>query len=146
MALAKQAKILTKAQQDAVLGLIASSRYPLRNRVIFLLSVKAGLRAKEIASLTWAMVTDVEGNVSDSLTLTNIASKGNSGGRAIPMSRDLRAAISNWKVEADSASRQSSYVVTTERSPRTSSYAVVNLFADWYHALGFVGASMIGPV
>ena len=98
-----RSKVLTKAQQDAVLGLIASSRYPLRNRVIFLLSVKAGLRAKEIASLTWAMVTDVEGNVSDSITLTDVASKGNSGGRVIPMSRDLRAAISNWKAEADYA-------------------------------------------
>jgi hypothetical protein len=32
--------------------------YPLRNRVIVLLSVKAGLRAGEIAKLTWDMVLD----------------------------------------------------------------------------------------
>ena len=30
---------------------------------MFLLSMKAGLRAKEMASLTWAMVTDAAGQV-----------------------------------------------------------------------------------
>ena len=50
MALAKQAKILSKAQQEAVLSSLASTRYPVRDRVIFLLSVRTGLRAKEIAA------------------------------------------------------------------------------------------------
>lgn len=31
--------------------------------------------------------------------------------------------------------------MTTERSASTSSYAIVNKFAGWYRALGFVGAS-----
>jgi integrase len=35
----------------------------------------------------------------------------------------------------------SPFVVTTERSQRTSSYALVNKFAGWYRALGFSGAS-----
>jgi integrase/recombinase XerD len=47
MGLGKQAKTLTKAQVDAALNYLSNSRYPLRNRVILLLSVKAGLRAKE---------------------------------------------------------------------------------------------------
>ena len=47
MSLGKQAKILSKAQIDAVLGYLTSARYPERDRVIFLLSVKAGLRAKK---------------------------------------------------------------------------------------------------
>ena len=45
------------------------------------------------------------------------------------------------KAEADKASRQSPFVVTTERADRTSSYAIVNKFAAWYRALGFNGAS-----
>ena len=63
MSLAKQAKTLTKPQMDAVLGFLNSTRQPQRNRLIFLLSVKAGLRAKEIASLKWSMVTDAEGRL-----------------------------------------------------------------------------------
>jgi integrase/recombinase XerD len=52
MALGKQAKVLSRAQIDGTLSYIAKTRRPVRNRVIFLLSVKAGMRTKEIASLT----------------------------------------------------------------------------------------------
>ena len=140
MSLGKQAKTLTKPQIDAVLGYLANSRYPARNRVIFLLSVKAGLRAKEIASLTWAMVTDAEGALTDAISLTDIASKGR-GGRVIPINKDLRVALAALKAEADKASRPSPSVITTERSGSTSSYAIVNQFGSWYRALGFSGAS-----
>ena len=61
MGLGKQAKTLTKAQVDAALGYLSKTRHPARNRAILLLSVKAGLRAKEIASMTWDMVTDSGG-------------------------------------------------------------------------------------
>ena len=102
--------------------------------------MKAGLRAKEIACLTWDMVTDAEGNLSDAIHLRDIAAKGNSG-RVIPMSKDLQIAFAAVKREADNAVRPSAFVITTERAGRTSSYAIVNMFADWYRALGFTGAS-----
>ncbi len=140
MSLAKQAKTLSKPQTDAVLAYISSTRHPVRNRVIFLLSVMAGLRAKEIASLTWAMVTDAEGALTDVISLTNIASKGR-GGRAIPISKNLRAALAALKAQADKATRPSPFVITTERANSTSSFAIVNKFASWYRALGFSGAS-----
>lgn len=76
MSLAKQAKILTKAQQEAVLAYLGSTRYPTRDRLIFLLSVRAGLRAKEIAALKWEMITDAEGELSEVIALTNEAAKG----------------------------------------------------------------------
>ena len=140
MSLAKQAKTLTKPQMEAVLGYLTSTRHPVRNRVIFLLSVKAGLRAKEIASLTWGMVTDAEGALTDAISLTDIASKGR-GGRVIPINKDLRAALVALKAEAEKATRPSPFVITSERAGSTSSYAIVNKFGAWYRALGFSGAS-----
>ena len=47
MALGKQAKILTKKQIDQLIWYVGTLRQPLRNEVIVMLSVRAGLRAKE---------------------------------------------------------------------------------------------------
>ena len=47
MGLGKQAKTLSKGQVDAMLAYLSTTRHPERNRLIFLLSAKAGLRAKE---------------------------------------------------------------------------------------------------
>ena len=58
MALGKQAKTLTDKQMKFVLSYIADTRDPLRNKVMFLLSVDAALRACEIASVEWSMVCD----------------------------------------------------------------------------------------
>ena len=69
MSLLKQAKTLSKRQITLTTALLQQTRYPARNLAIFLLSIKAGLRAKEIASLTWDMVTDAEGNLGSALHL-----------------------------------------------------------------------------
>ena len=58
----KQAKTLADEQIEALLQYAKASRYPERNRLIVLLSVKAGLRAGEIAKLTWPMVLDASGS------------------------------------------------------------------------------------
>jgi integrase len=140
MALGKQAKTLTKGQIDAALGYLSTTRHPPRNRVILLLSVKAGLRAKEIASLTWDMVSGADGKIGNAIHLRNSASKGKSGGRVIPLSRELRSALLDLRQNPVSP-RPSPFIVTTERSNRTSAQAIVNLFSRWYSELGFVGCS-----
>jgi integrase/recombinase XerD len=99
------------------------------------------LRAKEIAALKWEMVTDAEGDLADVIALTNQAAKGRRGGRAIPVAKDLKAALKAWKAEAEGDYRKSFCVVTSERGVNTSSYTIVNKFAGWHRALGFTGAS-----
>ena len=54
MGIGKRAKILNAKQQTMVLAYLENTRYPLRNEIMFLLSFKAGLRAKEISQLTWS--------------------------------------------------------------------------------------------
>ena len=120
MSLSKQAKTLTKPQIKLITGLIQQTRYPVRNQAMFLLSVRAGLRAKEIAGLTWEMVTDADGELSASIHLRDVASKGKSG-RIIPLNRELRGVLQALKKHQDS----SPYVITTERSEKTSPAAIV---------------------
>src|SRR5499433_3572410 len=90
---ANKPKLSVPLQERAILGYLVTTRYPARDRVMFLFSMKAGLRAKEMASLTWAMVTDAQGQVAEVLHVPNRASKGKTGGRTIPLHPDLQAAL-----------------------------------------------------
>ena len=63
MAQGTQAKVMTRPQERAVLDHVRTTRNPHRDRVLFLFSLKAGLRAKEIAALKhgiWSAASAVE--------------------------------------------------------------------------------------
>ena len=143
MALNKQAKILTNKQQELMLGYLERTRYPLRNKIIFMLSYKAGLRAKEIANLTWLMVCDSEGQLSPEINLINKASKGKQSGRTIPMHKDLAVLLAKLLAEQkkDEHFALTNRIITTERDSKTSSQAIVNFFYNLYKDIGFEGCS-----
>src|SRR3984893_11720856 len=138
MALGKQAKIRSDKHVRAVLSELDTRRYPLRDRVIFLLSIKSGLRAKEIASVTWAMVTDAEGEMAGVIDLETRASKGKGGGRHIPMHGDLRAALIALHRNRGDKARPDMPVVHSERDRGLSAAAVVVWFHRLYADLGRV--------
>ena len=143
MALGKQAKILTKKQIDQLIWYVGTLRHPLRNEVIVLLSVKAGLRAKEIAGLTWSMVTDADGDVGSNIHLTDKASKGR-GGRVIPLNMQMRLKLIELLVHERQHycfDIETSNVIRTERSHKTSPQAIVNMFASWFEDMGLNGCS-----
>ena len=88
----KQAQRLTPPMLKRMLRYAAKTAFPLRDRVMILLSVKAGLRACEIAGLEWTMVLDAQGRVSDTIHVCDVIAK-KRGGRRIPMHPDLRHAL-----------------------------------------------------
>jgi integrase/recombinase XerD len=138
MGLSKQAKTLSKGQIDAMLAYLSTTRHPERNRLIFLLSVKAGLRAKEVARLTWLMTNDSQGEIGWTIWLQDSASKGKSG-RIIPLNDEVRNALIEYR---DRVMRFAGpFVISTERGLSTSPQAIVNMFQRWYRHLGFVGCS-----
>src|ERR1700756_5485158 len=87
----KHAKILSKDDLQDLLVYATTTRNPIRNRVIVLLSAKAGLRAGEIANLTWDMILEPNGAISTVIELHDHAAKKHSG-RLIPLHKDLRDA------------------------------------------------------
>lgn len=137
--LGKQTKVLSDAQIRAALAAIETRRYPTRDRVMILLSVRAGLRAKEIALAIWGMVTDAEGNVGDALHLSNGASKGRRGGRTVPLRAELRDALIALKAirNPDATDR----IIHSERDAGMSPVAVQVWFHRLYQSIGFAGAS-----
>ena len=138
--LRKQAKVLTEGQIRAALSTVARRRYPERDRAMVLLSVRAGLRAKEIAGATWGMVTDAQGNVGDALHLVNRASKGKKGGRTVPLNKELREALIELKATRN-APEAKEHIIHSERDLGMSVNAVTVWFHRLYASLGFAGAS-----
>lgn len=143
MGIGKQSKVLTDKQVQVMVSYLKDRRNGLRNVVIFLLSVKSGLRSKEISHLTWSMMVTPEGDLGDSIHLTNKSSKGKSG-RVIPLNKDLKVYLEElYEIERSTRGFdiRNSHVVRTERSPSTSPQSIVNMFQRWYRDVGFVGCS-----
>lgn len=138
--LGKQAKILSKHQQTAVLSFLETTRHSDRNKLIFLLSVRAGLRAKEIASITWSMVTDAEGQITDCIQLENAASKGRSGG-TIWLNAELRQALIDYQQKTCKFTDADKKIIKSGRKNAMTAQMIVNLFYSWYRKLGFSGCS-----
>jgi len=134
----KQAKVLTGPQVNIVLGHLTRSRYPARDEVIFLLSAKAGLRAKEIAQATWAMVMNADGQIGDALHLEDRAAKMGSG-RFVPLNKDLRNAL--VRLYAERQPRPEHTIIYSERGLSMSAQSVTRWFFDLYRRLGFTGCS-----
>jgi integrase len=134
--LGKQAKILSPANVADLLTLADCTRNPIRNRVIVLLSAKAGMRAGEIANLTWDMVVDAAGQISNIIELRDHAAKKGSG-RLIPIHSDLADALSAWRQVA----AEPGHVVRSERGGPMTALSIVNWFSAAYRHLGFAGCS-----
>ena len=136
MALGKQAKTLTEGQQRAVLSHLREGRQAQRNKVMFLLSVDAGLRAKEIAALEWSMITDAARQIVSEIRLPDRASKGRSGG-VVYMSKRLQNAV----LALAQGQTLEGRVIKSQRGVGMSAQIVTNWFFNLYRELGFEGCS-----
>jgi integrase/recombinase XerD len=132
----KQAKILSTDHIDDLLFFADHTRLPLRNRLIVLLSIKAGLRAGEIAKLTWDMVLSPSGEINTVLELRDHAAKKGSG-RAIPLHADLQLALLALRRSADG----NGPVIRSERGGSMKPLSIVIWFGRAYQALGLDGCS-----
>jgi integrase len=133
----KQAKILSNNNLEDLLRFAETSRHPLRNKVIVLLSAKAGLRAGEIARLTWTTITDPTGAIGTVLELPDHAAKQGSGRRVIPLHKDLRNALAAW----GAATNSDGPVIVSERGGAMTPQSIVVWFANGYRVIGLNGCS-----
>lgn len=132
------AKVLEADAVCRVLAHVEQQRHPIRNKVIVLLSFKAGLRACEIAGLDWTMVLQTNGEVSESISVSGDIAKNNSG-RNIPVNQDLALALRNlhrWMGYPSTGP-----VIQSERLRRMTARSIVNWFARTYAALDLNGCS-----
>ena len=132
----KQAKVITQPMLRRMLRYVRRSPFPARDGVIVLLSVKAGLRASEIAKLDWSMVLNARGVVGDTILVQDAIAKRGSG-RRVPMHPELRRALRRLLLESD----PSGPVICSARGAHMRPSSIVNWFAFLFAALGFEGCS-----
>ena len=132
----RQAKVISATTLRRMLAYARNSPHPARNRVIILLSVKAGLRAAEIAKLEWSMVLDARGHVADTMCVQDAIAKRRAG-RRVPLHPELRRALTKLLAEGVGEGP----IIVSARGGRLQANSVVNWFVAMFQELGFEGCS-----
>ena len=104
--------------------------------MIVLLAAKAGLRAVEIAKLTWDMVLDPTGDIGTVIELRDNAAK-NGSGRLIPVHPDLRQALATYR----SRSTGIGPLIRSERGGPMTPLSIVVWFNRAFRNIGLTGCS-----
>lgn len=133
----RQAKVISPAQLESMLEHVRGRRDGFRSRVIILLSLRAGLRAAEIAKIEWHMVLDATGRVGQTIELEDRIAKKKSG-RRIPLHSELRTALTNLLRRTRDPFGP---VVRSKRSGAMKPNSIVNWYVALYRELGFDGCS-----
>jgi integrase len=132
----RQAKTITPVQLDALMQHIRGQRDAARSRVIILFSLRAGLRAAEIANLEWPMVFDAAGKVGQTIELEDRIAK-KKHGRRIPIHPELRSALVALQHKRFTVGP----VIRSRRGGHMKPNSLVSWFKDLYWELGFGGCS-----
>lgn len=132
------ARVLGRADVRRLLAHIGAHRHALRDRVVVLLSFNAGLRACEIAGLTWPMVLQPRGQIASQLFIAGAIAK-NGNARHIPMHSSLLEALQ--ALHGLQGRPRDGPVVRSERGGHMTARSIVNWFAALYARLGLDGCS-----
>jgi integrase/recombinase XerC len=127
------AKILTDTNLRAVLAVLQNPR----ERAMVLLSLKAGLRAVEIAALTWGCIRE------NDTVIELISTKGGKP-RTVPVCSLLREALQTYRTDCKRTGDRDLVFVSRHAKPGTplSANAVAAWFRDLYvRRLGWEGFS-----
>ena len=140
----KQAKVMSPTDVRRLLTVVARGRLPLRDRVIVLLAFRAGLRAQEIAYLTWGMVLDAGGNVASVVEVHDAISK-RGAGRRVPLHPQLRQAlIALHRQQAPEHVDPDAVIARSLRGENLRPNSVVNWFIAKCRQAGLRGSSHSG--
>lgn len=132
------AKVLAPPDVRRLCARAGRGRFAVRNRLIILLSFKAGLRACEIAGLDWSMALTPKGRIAASLTISNTIAK-NGRGRALPVHPELKRVLEQH--HRSSGRRSHGPVIRSLRGSNMTPRSIVNWFAALYDELGLQGCS-----
>lgn len=133
----RQAKLLSETMIRRALRALDKRPTALRDRVMFLLSVRAGLRACEIAGLDWSMITEPNGRIARLMIVHDRIAK-KDGGRRVPMHDEL---INALRAYGATVRKTGPLLPSTRTGDHLRPNSVVNWFVQLYREIGATGCS-----
>jgi integrase/recombinase XerD len=139
--MSKQAKTFTATEIRRVLDFVATRRHALRNRAMVLVTFYCGLRAKEVANLTYADVLNNESTVKSEIRLDAEQTKGNYG-RVLfvneKLKKELQSYICSYKPTSSNAKL---FYSQKSKSNGYNANTLTQFFHYLYKRAGIYGAS-----
>lgn len=132
------ARVLEQADVRHLLDAVSLHRHSLRDRVLVLLSYKAGLRACEMSGLDWTMVLTPKRGIASQLYIAASIAK-NAAARHVPVHPDLANAL--LTLHRSHERPRLGPVIRSERGNHMTPRSIVNWFARLYDRLGLDGCS-----
>lgn len=131
-----KARILTEPIIRKALAAVQKRTANRRDQVMILLSLRAGLRACEIAGLEWPMVLDPTGSLATTIAIPDAIAKMGSG-RRIPVHTDLRKAL----LALAGPAFRTGPIVKSARGGALRPNSIVNWFVMLFSEIGAEGCS-----
>ena len=136
----KQAKVLSEAEKNRLLAIIAANRHAARNRVAIMLSFYAGLRVGELAALQFGDVFDADGNPREQIQLKAAYTKGNHARTAF-VGKRLSKELGLYKFSLSSLPASDSPLLVTQKNTAFSPNSLCQVFGQLYRKAGIDGGS-----
>lgn len=144
-----QAKALSDIQQTIVLAYLEHTSHPIRNKCMFLFTVKAGLRAIEVALLEWGMVYDLDGAIGKNVTIQPKITKNGRSKTAkppkphnIPLHSELRnLLIEHHKLMGPEYTKPIQRIFLSQQGYKFDRKKMASFFWQLYKKLGFYKCS-----
>ena len=135
----KQARTLTDKQLKAVYAHCATRRHAARDRAIVAISFMAGLRAKEIATLTIENIRDEDGKIREEFVLSKEQTKGRKA-RRVFVSQKLRRELETYFRDVKLRGCCSA-LFQSQKGKAFTANTMCQLFLNIYAECGIDGAS-----
>lgn len=135
----RQAQTLSDADIKRVMNFCNTRRHSQRDRTIIMLSILAGLRAKELAALRVGDVYDAAGAVRDQFVMSGSQTKGGAA-RRVYVNRKLKRVLEQYRSVVGKRSRDEALFMTQQRTS-FSANTMCQLFIQIYKDCGLRGAT-----
>lgn len=137
--MSKQAKTLTNVNVKHILDFIALKKHSARNRAMFLVTLYAGLRVGEVASLRYMDVLGVDDEVRDEIRLDASVTKGNIA-RTVFVNAKLRKEL-KYYISVTPYQNLADKLFYTQKNEGFTANTLAQFFMYLYRAANIDGAT-----